>query len=217
MKYRPGRRTSTFFVSISCGLLVLFLCTGLSCAFDAYVRHVIDGDTIVLKSGERVRYKKINAPEIAHKDSLGEPFGLEAKRRNQELVGGKVVRLVVEHGYARDRFGRLLADVYLAGDIWVEYILVSEGLATVCAYNDSGPPEGRLLDAQRRAIDARIGMWSVSAARPEPYYTGSSASMRFHRPSCPFGRETSRSRTMIFKSREAAFKAGYCPCRDCLP
>ena len=39
------------------------------------VRWVADGDTIVLKDGERVRYADINTPEVAHDGEPGEPYG----------------------------------------------------------------------------------------------------------------------------------------------
>ncbi|MCK4426720.1 MAG: hypothetical protein KAV69_08215, partial [Deltaproteobacteria bacterium] len=59
-----------------------------------FVRYVIDGDTIVLKKGTKVRYRGINTPETPHKDTPGEPLGWEATRRNGQLVRGRTVRLV---------------------------------------------------------------------------------------------------------------------------
>ncbi|MBI3003638.1 MAG: thermonuclease, partial [candidate division NC10 bacterium] len=51
------------------------------------VVRVLDGDTAVLASGERVRYLGINAPET------GEPFAAEATARNAALVAGRTVTL----------------------------------------------------------------------------------------------------------------------------
>ena len=51
------------------------------------VTRVIDGDTIVLENGERVRYIGIDTPEI----SQNECFALEAKKKNEELVLGKSI------------------------------------------------------------------------------------------------------------------------------
>jgi endonuclease YncB( thermonuclease family) len=183
----------------------------------ARVMHVIDGDTIVLDNGEHVRYQGINAPEIRHEDMDAEPSGYDALRRNRELVQGKTVRLVINRRDERDRYGRLIAQAFLPDGRAVQRLLVSEGLATVCSYERGVYPEQGLLNLQTRAIDTRRGMWSASAARPERYYIGNSNSRRFHRPSCPFGRQTSRANAIIFHSREEAFKSGYCPCRKCLP
>lgn len=185
----------------------------------ARVKYVIDGDTIVLDNGEHVRYQGINAPEIRHENMDAEPFGYEALRRNKELVEGKLIRLVIDNNNERDRHKRLLAQVFLPDGSRVQEILVSEGLATACAYERGGFPEPVLLRLQSRAIDAKAGMWSVPMARSasERYYIGNRSSRRFHRPSCPLGRQISSANVITFKSREDAFKAGYCPCRKCLP
>jgi micrococcal nuclease len=53
----------------------------------ALVIRVIDGDTIELLDGRRVRYLRIDTPEI------GERYYEEASDRNRELVGGKTVDL----------------------------------------------------------------------------------------------------------------------------
>lgn len=183
----------------------------------AMVRHVIDGDTIVLDNGDHVRYQGINAPEIRHEDMDAEPFGYDALRRNRELVQGKSVRLVIDRRDERDRYGRLVAQVFLPDGRSVQTLLVSEGLATVCSYERGVYPDQGLLNLQSRAIDTKRGMWSAQVLRPERYYIGNRGSRRFHRPSCPFGRQTGRSNAVIFHSREEAFRAGYCPCRKCLP
>ncbi len=202
--------------------LVLFLAiftVGTGCnlwAGNAYVKYVIDGDTIVLSNGEKVRYLGINAPEIPHDDQKGEPYGIAAKKRNRALVQGRVVRL--EYGpRKRDRFGRLLAYVFLKDGTLVNEVLVREGLAFVCLFQKDIPYKDRLLSAQRHAIINKIGLWSLSPRRPEPYYIGNRKSLRFHRPWCPYGRRTWRENRVIFKTREQAFLKGYCRCKKCLP
>ena len=51
------------------------------------VKWVIDGDTIVLSNGPKVRYIGIDAPELAHDDHEAEPYGVEAKRFNAMFLG----------------------------------------------------------------------------------------------------------------------------------
>ncbi len=182
------------------------------------VRHVIDGDTVVLETGTTVRYPEINAPEVAHEDRLGEPFGDEARLRNRQLVEGKMVTVKTVNGARQDRYGRLLADLVLGDGRSVSEILVQEGLAFVCIYDKGEKTENRrLLELQRKAIEAKRGIWSAPAARPEPFYIGNAKSMRFHRPSCPFGKKTSKRHRILFKDREDAFREGFCPCKKCLP
>ena len=71
----------------------------------ATVREVIDGDTIVLDDGRKVRYLGINAPEH------GQPYAREATNFNRRLVSGLSVRLEFDQE-RQDRHGRLLAYVY---------------------------------------------------------------------------------------------------------
>ena len=166
----------------------------------AFVRHVIDGDTIVLKKGTKIRYRGINTPEIPHKDTPGEHLGWEATRRNRQLVQGRTVRLV-QDDEKRDRFGRLLAYVFLPDGRMVNEILVREGLAFVCFSRKGSSFSKRLLNAQRKAIDEGRGIWSIPPVRP----------------SCPYGKKIYKSNRIIFKSRSDACKAGFCRCKKCLP
>jgi endonuclease YncB( thermonuclease family) len=73
---------------------------------EAIVVRVIDGDTIVLNNGERVRLIGIDAPEI------GEPGADEATQFVRERVEGLTVWLEAD-GADRDRFGRLRRYVWL--------------------------------------------------------------------------------------------------------
>jgi endonuclease YncB( thermonuclease family) len=72
------------------------------------VARVIDGDTIELEGGERVRLLCIDTPE------RGQPGYTEATEFLRELVAGKAVRLEADPEHVdRDRFGRLLRYVWL--------------------------------------------------------------------------------------------------------
>ncbi len=183
----------------------------------ATVKHVIDGDTVVLCSGKKVRYMGINAPEIAHEPGeRDEPFGRKALEENRRLVKGRRVRL--EPGpESRDRFGRALAYLFLPDGTMVNERLVRNGLAYVCAPSPAIPHFDTLLNAQRYAISHSAGIWSVPASRPERYYIANKRSLRFHRPSCPYGRNTGWKNRKIFPSREEAARHGFCPCRKCNP
>ncbi|MEA1868468.1 MAG: thermonuclease family protein, partial [Thermodesulfobacteriota bacterium] len=182
----------------------------------AFVRYVIDGDTIVLKKRTKVRYRGINSPEIPHKNKPGESLGWAATKRNRQLVRGRLVRLV-QDDEKKDRFGRLLAYVFLPDGRMVNEILVREGMAFVCFSGKGSPFNKRLLAAQREAINAGRGIWSIPPVRPEPYYVGNRQTLRFHRPSCPYGKKISKTNRIIFKSRNNACKEGFCRCKKCLP
>src|SRR3989344_3961906 len=75
------------------------------------VFRVVDGDTIQVEGGEKIRYLGVNTPESTTKK---ECFGKEAAAKNREMVEGKTVRL--EKGRRdRDKYGRLLRFVYVDG------------------------------------------------------------------------------------------------------
>ena len=106
--------------------LAIFLVLTLCFACDAqwhYVSWVTDGDSIVLENGQRVRYLGINAPEIAHDQRPGEPFGEEALHYNIYLVKHKQVRIETDiEPY--DRYGRLLGYVFLKDGTFVNLKMV---------------------------------------------------------------------------------------------
>ena len=210
---RPKKGALFFFLAF----LVAFSACGPTLAGSARVRYVIDGDTIVLSNGEKVRYLAINAPEIPHKDSpKGEPLGMAAKEFNRDLVQGKVVRL--EYGKRRrDRFGRLLAFVFLRDGRMVNELLVKKGLAFVCLFDKRQKYRARLLSAQKEAIRRGVGIWGLPVEQPERYYIGNKKSLRFHRPWCPYGRKTAPWNRIIFTDRKQAFLKGFCRCKKCLP
>ena len=61
---------------------------------EALVVRIIDGDTVGLENGDRVRYLGIDTPETVHPDKPVECYGPEASERNKELVDGKTVSLL---------------------------------------------------------------------------------------------------------------------------
>jgi len=119
------------------------------------VARVVDGDTLVLAGGERVRYIGVDAPEDT---TVVEPFGPEATALNRRLVEGKWVRLERDVS-DRDRYGRLLRYVWV-GEVLVEAELVREGYAEAKPY----PPDLRYypcLEAlEEEARREARGMWS---------------------------------------------------------
>ncbi len=136
-------------------LLPLYGCT--SPPESARVTRVIDGDTIVIEGGYRVRYIGIDTPEI-HPET--EAFGIEAWQANRQLVEGKLVRLERDISET-DKYNRLLRYVYV-DDTMVNAELVRQGLAQVKAY----PPDTKYQD-YLEALEAEAkgegrGMWAES-------------------------------------------------------
>lgn len=115
--------------------------------------RIIDGDTIELSNGEKVRLIGINAPE------KGKRYFDEAKNYLEMLVGEKI-SLEYENGI-RDPYGRLLAYVFWnKRNINVE--IVKNGLAHTYKINEISKYKKELLDAENYAIERGIGIWKRS-------------------------------------------------------
>jgi micrococcal nuclease len=118
---------------------------------------VLDGDTIIIDGGEKVRYAGLNTPETHHPDKLPEYCGQEAFEANRRLVAGKTVRLEFDER-RRDKYGRLLAYVYVDG-LFVNAELIRQGYAQVSTYKDNQRHHDDFARLQQDAITARRGMW----------------------------------------------------------
>ena len=125
----------------------------------AVVERVVDGDTIVLTDGRRVRLVQIDAPEAQE----GECYGQEATDVLAELVPpGTAVALRTDPALDRvDRFGRLLAYVF-RDETNVNLRLVQEGAASVWFFEgERGRYADRLFRAASVARNARRGLWDA--------------------------------------------------------
>lgn len=178
------------------------------------VKKAIDGDTVLLEGGERLRYAGINALELHTSSGIPEPYAEEAYLKNRELTEGKKLCLEIAQR-KRDKYGRLLGDLYFENGTSVSEILVSEGLAFVCYYEGSSSFFERLLPIQRKALVTKKNLFSyVDKAQGKSIYIGNKNSRRFHHPACKEGKGIKRK--IIFKSLEEALWEGYCPSRECI-
>jgi micrococcal nuclease len=124
--------------------------------YAATVLDVPDGDSLVVRIEdgveERLRLVGINAPEA------DECLGDAARDALERRVGDSVV-LAIETE-SRDQFDRLLAHVF-ADDLYVNGAQVADGLAIALSVDSTLRAD--LLNAEKRAAVARIGMWAVGA------------------------------------------------------
>jgi len=124
------------------------------------VRRVIDGDTIELINGDRVRYIGMDTPEEVDPDKPVQCFAAEGAERNKELVQGKMVVLKQDVSHY-DLHGRWLAFVYLADGTFVNLELVKEGFA----FNYPYPPDISKADefaaAETAAQKSDVGLWAT--------------------------------------------------------
>lgn len=121
------------------------------------VTRVIDGDTIEVEGGAKVRYIGIDTPETSDPRTGVQCFGKEATKKNRELVEGKRVRLEKDVSET-DKYGRLLRYIFV-GDTFVNETLVKEGYAFSSPY----PPDIKYQDifdkAEKFARENDKGLW----------------------------------------------------------
>ena len=121
---------------------------------EATVKRVIDGDTLILENGDRVRLIGINAPE------KNQFYYGEAKEKLKEMVEGKVILLESDR-VDKDKYGRLLRYVYL-NKTNVNLYLVLNGYAISYPFEENEKYLKKFEAAERIAKDEKIGIWVPS-------------------------------------------------------
>jgi micrococcal nuclease len=124
------------------------------------VKRVVDGDTILLENGQKVRYIGINTPESVDPRRPVQCFGKEASKRNKELVEGKIVRLEKDIE-DKDKYGRLLRYVFLPNGAFINYELVKQGYASVYTFPPNVKYVNKFRQAQNIAKENNLGLWSM--------------------------------------------------------
>ena len=123
------------------------------------VKHVIDGDTIIATSGEKVRYLGIDTPEISSEKMPAQFFSEESKKANKELVGGRTIRLELDEEKI-DKHGRLLAYVYLKDGTFVNAKLIEDGNARSYFIPPNVKYYSQFKKLEKEAMKNRKGLWS---------------------------------------------------------
>jgi micrococcal nuclease len=175
------------------------------------VVRVLDGDTMELRGGDKVRLLGIDTPE------RGEPLHDEATRMLGRLAKDETVSLEYAN-QRRDRYGRLLGYVYV-DTFFVNKMIIDSGYAYVYLFTDNdlkSESVRRLIEAQKSAIDRRVGLWSLPYT-PEERYIHTEGSFRLHRPNCQSLGELRPGRFQEFRTREEGLALGLSPCRNCKP
>jgi micrococcal nuclease len=127
------------------------------------VERVVDGDTLLLQSGERVRLIGVDTPETKHPKKPVEYFGKEASAFTRRMVEGKRVRLEFDQANAvqgdKDRYGRTLAYVFLEDGTLLNAEIIKQGYGH--AYTQF--PFSRMEEFRRLEREAREqgrGLWA---------------------------------------------------------
>jgi len=205
--------------------------------FQAELKHVIDGDSIVVvRTGNdaqgngagsvlELRLWGIDAPEF------GAPWSKKTKRRLQRVLHGQTLDVLP---VTFDRYERLVSEIHVA-EINVGLRLVEEGLAWVYRrYNNRQD----YIDAQIGAKESLAGFWADPVASAVPPWewrdqdridrrsasacgpstariVGNRRSKIFHYRGCPDFARVSCNNRVEFDSATRAQKRGFRAARNC--
>ena len=118
------------------------------------VKRIVDGDTVHMKDGTKVRLHGIDTPE------RDQPYGKQATRNLDKLIGQTV--FVVERD--TDRYGRLVGTLYTPEGVNVNLELVCNGSAWW--YERYARNNRAMSDCQAKAKEAGLGLWESEDPMP---------------------------------------------------
>ena len=133
------------------------------------VVRVVDGDTINVEINGKVeplRYIGIDTPETVDPRKTVQCFGIEASKKNKELVEGKLVRLEKDITDL-DKYKRLLRYVWL-GDTLINQELVMQGYAKSYSYPPDIKYQDKFVAAEKKAREDKLGLWTACASVTAP-------------------------------------------------
>jgi micrococcal nuclease len=131
--------------------------------FDATVVSTVDGDTIDVRIAggrvERVRILGADTPETKDRRKPVQCFGPEASAYTHTRLRGRRVSLETD-AETRDKYGRLLAYVYVEGKRFDDELL-RLGYARLLLIPPNGAYGRDMLDAELEARTAHRGLWAA--------------------------------------------------------
>jgi len=166
-RFRPSRRPTALVALLLLGLVALRLGQGCllepapqAVAEGTYrLQRVVDGDTLLLENGARLRLIGVDTPETVKEDSPVEPWGSEASAFSKEFLSAGEVRLQLDRERV-DQYDRFLVYAWV-GERLLNEELLRAGLARArLGFNYSESFKRRFRAAEAEARDARRGIWS---------------------------------------------------------
>lgn len=126
------------------------------------VTRVVDGDTFWIDDGSpkgrKVRLIGADTPETVHPRKEVQTYGREASDYTKKLLTGQIVGLEFDVDKT-DRYGRLLAYVYLKDGTFLNAHLIERGYAQVMTVPPNVKYSDKFLKLQRKARRKNAGLW----------------------------------------------------------
>ena len=137
------------------------------------LKKVVDGDTLHLTDGRKVRLIAVNTPELARKHTPAQPLADKARRAVTAFFAADT-RVGVQSGrQSQDKHGRQLAHIFRSDGHSLAAYLLSKGLA----WHIVVPPNDRywqcLANNEQLAQQQSLGIWAeaVYALKPAEQLT----------------------------------------------
>jgi endonuclease YncB( thermonuclease family) len=149
---------------------------------DAHVRikHIIDGDTVVLVNGERLRLIGIDTPEIGYKGKSSQAGAISARNFLRELLDEREVYSLSYGAERQDRHGRTLGHLFLGDGRNLQALLLAGGYATPL----NMPPNIVFSDCYQqqanKAMQDRLGIWKLGQYQAMPASTLTGKERGYH-------------------------------------
>ncbi|KAL9644392.1 hypothetical protein ABK040_013621 [Willaertia magna] len=125
------------------------------------VIRVVDGDTIICdinnNNRERIRFIGIDTPEIGHRNQKEREFANKAKDFVERHLSNNLITLEFEK-QLRDRYGRLLAHVWL-GRVNFQSLLLENGLARAMTVSPNTKYQALYQEKEGEARENMVGLW----------------------------------------------------------
>lgn len=196
----------------------------------AVCTKVVDGDTIYLSNGEKIRFVGVNTPE------KGVAGYQASKNFVSKLCLNKEVSINIDDKKHNDKYGRTLAVVIVDGKNLNE-MLLKEGLAEIMYIppseftpsswtgdvNVSSSATSTVATTSSSSDSSSSHSSSVAkstqstASSSSANYIGNSNSFKFHKASCREVSRMSENNKVFFNSRDDAINGGYVGCKICNP
>lgn len=132
------------------------------------LQSVVDGDTLRLADGNKLRVIAINAPELAGRNRAAQPLADQARRAASEFLAGSERVGVVFDQDRRDRYGRLLAFVYRADGQSLSAHLLARGLAWQVVVPPNEAHWRCLRRHEQWARQQGLGVWGAAEYQALP-------------------------------------------------
>ncbi len=133
-------------------------------AFDerVEVRYTVDGDTLHLKDGRKIRLIGINTPEIGHQGKPSQAYAKQARQQLQRLIPKHTRIGLVHDAEASDRYGRTLAHAFLPDGTNLQAHQLAQGLASALPI----PPNLKFVACYQKqeslARSKQLGIWTLA-------------------------------------------------------